>query len=90
MGMLSMNNHLLFHLGHLMQPTAMLMEILLSASGGLDWGFQLCPFSTPFTYLRGLKWLIKVGLSFSPSHAIFRRNQLCLVCASSPFPCILP
>lgn len=89
MGILSMNNHLLFHLGHLVQPTAMLIEILLSTSGELDWGFQLYPFST-LIFLRGLKWLLKVGLSFSPSHAIFRCNQLCLVCPFSPFPCVLP
>lgn len=75
MGILSMNNHF-FHLGHLVQPTAMLIEILLSTSEELDRDFQLCPFSTPFTYLRGLKWLLKVGLRFSPSHAIFRCNQL--------------
>lgn len=81
---------LLFSLGIWCSPTAVIMEILLSASGGLGWGFQLCPFSTSFSYLRGLKWLLMVGLSFSLCHANFRCNQLCLVRAFSPFPWVLP
>lgn len=36
-----------------MQPIAMLMEILLSTSGGFSWGFQHCP--SPYNILLTLE-----------------------------------
>lgn len=86
-GILATNIHFVFHLGQLMQRPAMLMQILLSASGGFDWGFQLCPF--PAAFYPSWSDNMAPGLSFSPSCALFRWNYLYLVRASSPFLCIL-